>query len=328
MRVLAACSVWFVSSLVAPWVVCAWAQTQLAPDAVARFATADEGRAILGRQDDYFRQMSAFDRMLRLRTEKEVSDEDYRAVIVGNVTDWPLADRQAVASGLEALAARLKGLNLPLPPLVWIVRTTGVGELGNAHTQANAIVLPAASVGHAPGRLQSLLAHELFHLMTRHDARFRERAYRTIGFQMCEHVELPPSIAARRLTNPDALRNDAYIEVAVDGGSVRAVPVSLSRSERFDPQIGTGITDYWMMRLMVVEPADGARRMRPAMDNGMPVLLEASQVKGFFEQIGTNTSYIVHPEEILADHFALMATGAGGRQPQFIDSLRALLQEH
>jgi hypothetical protein len=326
MRAPASLRIWFAASVLALSPLDSGAQVRLSPGTVVQLATAEEGRALLGRADEYFARMSAFDRKLRLRTNTETSEVEYRKVVVNSVTGWPDEDRPLVESALKTLASSLDGLNLPLPPRVWVVRTTGAGEVGDSHTRANAIVLPRQSVRAAPELLIGLLAHEFFHLMSRHDARFRERAYLTIGFRMCEHVDLPASIAARRLTNPDALRNDAYIELKAQGAKLLAIPVLLSRFEQFDPAIGTGIADYWMMRLMAVEPTGSPGRMKPVIDNGEPVLLDPSQVQGFFEQIGTNTTYIIHPEEILADHFALMAIGAPSKQPQFIDRLRALLQ--
>lgn len=318
---------WFASFLLCLSAAHGEPELQLSPGSVAAFASPEQGRAILGRVDEYLLRMGAFDRMLRLRTDRDVGAAAYREALERNVTGWNDADRRKVAAELEAIAARLKGLNLPLPSRVWLVRTTGSAELGDAYTRANAIVLPAASIAAAPALLQTLIAHELFHVMSRHDADFREKAYRTIGFELCEHVDLPPALAARRLTNPDALRNDAYIELTADGKALKAIPVLLSRSETFDPKIGTDLTDYWQMRLMVVEAVGDGRRMVPVIANGRSVLLEPAQVQGFFEQIGTNTDYIIHPEEILADHFALIATGARVREPRFIEALRALLRE-
>jgi hypothetical protein len=318
---------WFASCVLCLSAARGEPEVQLSPGSVAAFASPEQGRTILGRMDEYLVRMGGFDRMLRMRMDRDVGPAEHREVLERNVTGWTDADRRKVATELETIAARLKGLHLPLPSRVWLVRTTGIGELGDAYTRANAIVLPAASITAAPELLQTLIAHELFHVMTRYDAHFREKAYRTIGFRMCEHVELPPVLAARRLTNPDALRNDAYIELNVGGNALKAIPVLLSRSETFDPKIGTELTDYWQMRLMVVEAVGGARQMAPVIENREPVLLEPAQVQGFFEQIGTNTDYIIHPEEILADHFALIATGARVREPRFIEALRSLLRE-
>ena len=40
---------------------------------------------------------------------------------------------------------------------------------------------------------------------------------------------------------------------------------------------------------------------RPVLATGEPVLLDPANVPDFHEQIGRNTKYIIHPEEVLAD---------------------------
>ena len=52
---------------------------------------------------------------------------------------------------------------------------------------------------------------------------------------------------------------------------------------------------------MKVEEREG--RWRPLLNEGGPVLIDPSSSKSFAEQIGANTKYIIHPDEILADNF-------------------------
>jgi hypothetical protein len=47
----------------------------------------------------------------------------------------------------------------------------------------------------------------------------------------------------------------------------------------------------------------------------MPRLLPLQAVSNFFEQVGKNTEYVIHPEEILADNFALLVLGGGSNTP-------------
>jgi hypothetical protein len=42
------------------------------------------------------------------------------------------------------------------------------------------------------------------------------------------------------------------------------------------------------------------------MNGAAPRVVGVEQVSGFFEMVGRNTDYIIHPEEILADNFALL----------------------
>jgi hypothetical protein len=205
---------------------------------------------------------------------------------------------------------------------VLLVRTTGHEEEGLAHTRANAVMLSQRSLGATDAELAGLLAHELFHVLSRHDRALRTRAYRIIGFRPCPEITLPAQLAPIRITNPDAPVNDAFIEVVADGQRVPAVPVLLSRSPKFDPAIGRDIVDYWMLKLLVLEAADATGRMRPVLRDGEPVLLATSEVSGFSEQVGRNTTYIIHPEEILADNFALMLTGRSVGSPEVLRKLR------
>ena len=46
----------------------------------------------------------------------------------------------------------------------------------------------------------------------------------------------------------------------------------------------------------------------PILNNDKPKLLKPDEVEGFFEQIGRNTSYILHPEETLANNFVFLIT--------------------
>ena len=295
---------------------------RIASHSVVEFATVKQGKGILGRVDDYVSRMGSFDRMLRLKTAREVSEREFLDVAMDNVLPWNAADEARVGAIVASLAGELQKLDAPFPARVLLVKTTGREEEGVAHTRANAIMLSRRSLGSTDEELAGLLAHELFHVLSRHDPAFRARAYRIIGFHLCPEIVLPPQLAPIRITNPDAPLNDAYIEVVVDGKPVPAMPVLLSRSPTFDPAIGRDIVDYWLLKLLILEKADTTGRMRPALRDGEPVLLAISEVSGFSEQVGRNTGYIIHPEEILADNFALMLTSRSGESPEVLRKLR------
>jgi hypothetical protein len=49
---------------------------------------------------------------------------------------------------------------------------------------------------------------------------------------------------------------------------------------------------------------------------------------GFFEQVGRNTDYLIHPEEILADNFALLVVGDKRIvSPEVINRIKKVLEE-
>jgi hypothetical protein len=300
------------------------AELRITARSAVDFASVAQGRAILGRVDEYVRGMNAFDRKLRLDREDALGEADYLNFIQSQVTAWPAEEQQHVAAVVEKLSARLQGLDLPLPPRVLLIRTTGAGEEGDAYTRANAIVLPARNSGAVPEKLLDLLAHELFHLMTRRDPAFRERAYALIGFRLSPQIALPAALAERRIGNPDAPGLDTYVELTVNERPLLAAPVLLA-GEDFSLQVGVELSDYWQLRFLAVEP-DGRGGVQPVVAEGSPVLYALHEVGGFFERVGTNTSYLIHPEEILADNFALMVAGGRVNDPQRLEQLRALFQ--
>ena len=63
----------------------------------------------------------------------------------------------------------------------------------------------------------------------------------------------------------------------------------------------------------------------PVYADNFPVLLEVEEIDGFFEQIGKNSNYIIHPEEILADNFSLLVMGQKVPSPWVLDKLKGFL---
>jgi len=300
------------------------AQIRIASQTLVEFASVKQGREILGRVDDYVSRMGPFDRMLRLKTARAVSEREFLDFAMDNVLPWTEEEKARVGAIVASLAGELEKLDAPFPARVLLVKTSGREEEGVAHTRANAVMLSQRSLGATAEELAGLLAHELFHLLSRHDRALRAQAYRIIGFRLCPEIALPAQLAPIRITNPDAPVNDAYIDVVADGKPVPVMPVLLSRSPKFDLAIGRDIVDYWMLKLLVLEAADAGGRMRPVLREGEPVLLAVSAVSGFSEQVGRNTGYIIHPEEILADNFALMVTGRSVESPEVLRKLREL----
>jgi hypothetical protein len=54
--------------------------------------------------------------------------------------------------------------------------------------------------------------------------------------------------------------------------------------------------------------------------------LKPEGVEGFFEQIGRNTNYIIHPEETLANNFVHLMTGKQDlKNPEILEKIEAML---
>lgn len=304
----------------------ALAQTEPAPSIRILFASPEEGREILRARDGFIRRLSPFDRAARLKTDREVSESEFLNFVAGKVIEWESADRERVEQAFDRILPALGEYPLNWPESVHFVHTTGEEEGGAAYTRGKAVILPRTRLDQSPEKLARLVAHELFHVLSRHDRNIRDRLYRVIGFERCPEVELPDRFAQRRITNPDAPMNAHRIRVHHEGRPFWAIPVLYSNRDRYDALQGGSFFEYLQFRLLLEAVEDeAATASAPA--GSQSRLVEVKEVSGFFEQIGRNSSYIIHPEEIVAVNFALIVTGETEfPSPEVAERIRSVLR--
>src|SRR5690606_36903213 len=113
------------------------------------------------------------------------------------------------------------------------------------------------------------------------------------GFKLMKPVKYPEAIAARRITNPDAPQTDSYVTLKKDGSA--NFMMVLYSDEPYKEGLFFKYLNVGFMKL--------DSKKLPEIVNGRPVIYSMNEVEGFFEQVGRNTQYILHPEEIMADNF-------------------------
>jgi hypothetical protein len=287
------------------------------------FASAVEGQAAAGNLDLYLERVGALERSAKRGTPQPVSREQYAAWLQSEVREWDAASRAAVEGAAQALLPVLRGLDLPLPSRVLLVRMAPGHMADAAYTRANAIYLPDNFLRAPQPVVTRFLAHELFHVASRHDAAWRARMYGLIGARVVQEVRLPAPLAERRITNPDAPVLDAVHSVTLDGRPAWVVPV-LQLAAGSEAQFGQA-PFFAFLRLAYAEvsvDAAGAATL------AAPVTLrQVNELGGFFERIGRNTDYILHPEEILATNFSLLVVPERTvPTPQLLQALQAALR--
>lgn len=295
--------------------------------ATVRFASVEEGAAVLRQEDVFTRSLSHFDLQARLKTADEVTSDDLRRFAAKQVEAWTVEEVQAITPCLESLRHRLKSLAPLFPDTVLLIKTTGKEEGEAAYCRQNAIVLPRSMLRRAPDALERLLAHELFHILSRHDAERQRRLYAVVRFRFCGGIEIPQSLRDRRITNPDAPLMNYLIELNADGPTVPATPILLASAKRFDPTLDKTFFQYMQFRLLQLEQS--GTQWRAALDErGQPILLDPRQTASYHEQIGRNTGYIIHPEEVLAENFVHLAFESPNLPtPHIVQEMRVLLTD-
>ncbi len=288
------------------------------------FATISEAREVLARRDDFVQSMSPFDRAARMKTSSNVSETDFLTFAGTNVLAWTDSDKQKVTSATQGIEQELA--TLPLPKKVLLIKTTGDEEGKAAYTRANAIIIPAKDLKVPNANMQKIICHELFHIISRANPKLREELYAAIGFVKCNDVEFPSELKSRKITNPDAPRNDHCIRLRVGADEHWAVPILYSGLEKYDEKRGGEFFDYLQFRFLLVERRDTF--VKPLYDGANATLVDKHQVQDFDEQVGKNTEYILHPEEILADNFTLLVLRERNlRSPEIIKKLERILSK-
>lgn len=287
------------------------------------FATVKEGRRILTTQDEYIKRLSLFERSLRMKTIQEISEKEFLEFISRNVLQWDEDEKQKVQSALTFVYSRLEKLSLAFPKEIFIIKTTGEEEGNAAYTRSNAIILPKKVLQKSPKQLQRLISHELFHVFSRQNPKIRRDLYKTIGFEKCAETQLPDQLKSRKITNPDAPINDSCIRVEVENEALWVVPILFSTTEKDDLERGGEFLKHLQVKFLVVT------KNQITYDVSNPKLLDINQLSGFFEQVGKNTEYVIHPEEILADNFVfLILEEKNVSSPNILKKMRKVFLEN
>ena len=286
------------------------------------------------RPDPFFEKLTLLEIALRLGHELESTDlprerARFKKFLRANVQEWTRAEKDALLSALKSAHAKCAAVVPSLIPRKWrFIKTSAKGAVA-PHTRGSCIVLPAPRL--ARGLNDNLLIHETFHVYSRFNPRRRDQLYRTIGFRRLKAITLPQSLQARRVTNPDGVDIAYAITVKdADGRELEAIPVLYSKHETLQQDV-KGFFGYLTFSLFEVrQQADSWVVVTD--EEGLAKPLSPGQVQGFYEQIGRNTKYIIHPDEILADNVTLLVLSRSGDErrsasnPEILDKIERIIQ--
>ena len=286
-------------------------------------ATVPQGREVLGRIDAYIQNQTAWERGARMNKIAEVSAEDYAKFCQQQVLDWTDAERRAMSAAMKTLAEQVKPYARWMPPEVLIVKTSGHEEYGGAYTRSNAIMIESYKMrGYVSA---GVLAHELWHVISRHRTELRDEMYAVLGFHYCGPVQWTAPLDRLRVTNPDCPLNQHSIKIRYKGQEYMAMPIMYAKTERFGIDVNNRLGIFKNARLLLVKPTASGTGVEAVMKNDKPLLLNFGKAQNFREQVGYNTDYLDHPEETIADNFEILVGGRKPRSPEITARLKNVL---
>lgn len=273
-----------------------------------QFAAVEKATALLNTNDAYTNHLSKFDLNARLHKQNGTKEEQFKN-ITAQIGEWTPEEIQKINAALDAddkyiSAAALK---IPFPKEIFLVKSTMKDEGGSdGYTRGTCIVLKDDVIQLPEAKLQEILLHELFHILSRTDSIFRQKMYTIIGFHLMNEVDYPADIKDFRITNPDAARSDSYISLEKNGKTADYIMMLYSGKEyttgEFFEYINIGFVQL-----------KGDTIKEPVLINGKPVIYSPDALaEAFIQKIGLNTEYIIDPEEIMADNFVMAVTNKKG----------------
>ncbi len=269
------------------------------------FPEQEAAKQLLSQTDAYTDTASPFDRKVRMGVNKDPGITQYLEFVAAQVKPWTAEDQSNIQNAISKLQSPLKNLSIKLDAPVNLIHTTGREESGAAYTRGNEIIFPKGELNANAKSQTRLMAHELFHVISRHHPILRDRLYALIGFNKANPIKLPESISSLRITNPDAPVIEHVMQLTLaPGRSVHIAPMLVAKSDYIEDG-PANLFAYLSFKLMQVKrSSDGW----VADQEDGAAIFHSPNTADFRRQIGKNTSYIIHPEEILADNFALIMT--------------------
>jgi hypothetical protein len=279
------------------------------------FVSQEEGARIMGTSDEYSQVLSRYDIASRTYNPANSQEQQYLAFAAAQALEWEENEIEVLKIKIMQVKDKIEslGLKLAFPDEIKLVKSTLKEEGGViSYTRTNYIVMKGDVT-------ENFIIHELFHILTRYNPEKRDELYKTINFNKSNRISYPDAIKDNVVTNPDAPFLEHTINLTIDGKEKEAVFILHAEKDYESGSFFNQMTQ----KLMLVE--GGSNNKVPVLVNNAPVLLDFEAASDLKEKIGNNTSYTLHPEEILAEHFIILIKPKSAADPAFIDAMKTVL---
>lgn len=295
------------------------------------FLEKNQSTTFLQEKDNFINSLSSFDKISRAKS-KDISTNLFLDYISSQALDWKPDEKNRINKTVTSIIKDLEGYSLTFPEKIFLIKTTGDEEGHALYTRRNAIILPLNFLENSKDEeeiLKNCLIHEIFHIYSKFNPSKREALYNILGFYKSVECSYPPELQEYKITNPDGYWNNHYIKIR--NKSIDVVPILyFTKDYNFDEKnyflenIIKNITNY--LTLLAVDIKDDV--CSPIYKNGSPYLINISNAPSYIEQVGENTKYIFHPDEILAENFVLLIKNKNVQTPHIITKMSEVLKNN
>lgn len=291
-----------------------------------RFANQDEAIKYYLSNEEYFNNLSEYD--IQYRTQnKEGTIDSLKEYGASQMLEFSEIEKETLNSAMDELEMILKENEYHLPKIdeIVFIKSTQNEEGGSvAYTHDTQIymnhIIPlylrTNKQNHQKGL--SILAHEIFHCLTRNSGDFKKDIYSLINFNIVDKdFKIPDDIKRITISNPDVEHHDAYSSFSINNKKKDCFMLNIC-IKPFENK-GDQYTSYYKNILVPIN--------KEVDDKDFYFLEESNDYWNIF---GENTKYITDPEECLADNFSYaLVYGLNGsmkyKNPEIIQGVINLL---
>jgi hypothetical protein len=279
--------------------------------------------------EKFFERLTVVDAMIQMKKNTPLSISrdsavaDYKRFLQTDVADFSNEEKAFVEKAMtEAFQLCLKAAGRYFPEVIGLVKSHGKAYGEDAfYTRENLIVIPKQALDRRdyPTFLRVML-HEISHIITRTNPSLKAELYALIGFKKVQNpLLIPDSLRHRLLTNPDGIDLGWSTNLTLaDGKSVFALPLLYARANHWLSGSPEFFQNMGWNYFEILPSTDAQSLVVQTIGNRQQSTLNTEGINALFKA-NFNTDYIIHPDEIIADNFALLVLSE--KEPQSLTAL-------
>ncbi|NVM43660.1 MAG: hypothetical protein HWN79_01995 [Candidatus Lokiarchaeota archaeon] len=292
----------------------------------AELVDAQTASSIIAAKDDYVSNFSEFDLQSRMSTLEKVTIDELVEFLSRQTVEWTNSEEIIVNSIFDELESSYAPYKDYLLGCVKLIKTTGREECDAAYTRSKCIYVPVSMVQWPYEELKELIAHELFHVISTHNPKFRNNLYVKLGFNPCPELDIPNDYKHLYVSNPDTIGKNCYVSFQNNGAQIKAVPFLYSEV----PYSGGYFFEYFQFTFLETEMKDN--ECKPLYEHNRPKFIATPQkLFDLCEEIDPySNQHRLHPEEILAYYWSLLPFSESKLQfykRSYLEKIRNLVEQ-
>jgi hypothetical protein len=257
--------------------------------------------------EGFFDKITALDMKIQMKNSDYTSEKeikvDYLKHLKSSVKSISENEEIAIRKVIHQAFLRSNTIAKDIFPKKIEIIKTNMNHYGASvfYTRENRIIIPENLLRRRLDQeFSNSILKQIFHIHLRYNYWKRIELYKAIGFEPLNVLMTPSALKERILLNPNGIELTVIHHISDNTREeFSAVPIIYADNK---PEVFRNLSFYSTINFRLYKIENG--ELVTTADGASTV--DMHSIANFYEQIGTNTTYIIHPNEILADNFVLL----------------------